>query len=70
MGHLEPRLRKGAMKPFLTAEEMFDQLERTYGDSNRKQTAINDFRALRQGSKDFNTFWAEFQHLAAELDHN
>ena len=70
MGHLEPRLRKGAMKPFLTAEEMFDQLERTYGDPNRKQTAMNDFRYLRQGSKDFNTFWAEFQRLAAELDHN
>ena len=70
MGHLEPRLQKGAMKPFLTAEEMFDQLERTYGDPNRKQTAMNDFRSLRQGSKDFNTFWAEFQRLAAELDHN
>ena len=70
MGHLEPRLRKNAIKPFLTAEEMFDHLERIYGDPNRKQTAMNLFRSLRQGQKDFNTFWAEFQRLAAELDHN
>ena len=70
MGHLEPRLRKGAIRPFTTAEEMFDQLERIYGDPNRKRTAMNNFRSLKQGSKDFNTFWAEFQRLAAELDHN
>ena len=70
MGHLEPRLRKGAIRSFVTAEEIFDQLERTYGDPNRKQNAMNSFRALKQGSKDFNTFWAEFQRLAAELEHN
>ena len=70
MRHLEPRLRKGAIRPFTTAEEMFDQLERIYGDPNRKRTAMNNFRTLKQGSKDFNTFWAEFQRLAAELDHN
>ena len=49
---------------------MLAYLERVFGDSNRRENAENEFRALRQGGKDFNTFWAEFQRLAIELDRN
>ena len=28
------------------------------------------FRALRIGSKDFNSFWSEFQRLSSELDYS
>lgn len=49
---------------------MLDYLEAVYGDPNRKRNSRNKYRTLRQGDKDFNTFWAEFQRLAADLDHN
>ena len=28
------------------------------------------YRNLKQGDKEFTTFWAKFQRLAAELDHS
>ena len=68
--HLEPRARKNATKPWKDSEEMLTYLEREFGDSNRLENAENEYQTLRQGSKDFNTFWAEFQQLAIELDRN
>ena len=70
MRHMEARLRKGAAKPFETAEEMLELLERIYGDPNRKHTAMKALRALHMGSKDFNSFWSEFQRLSSELDYS
>lgn len=68
--HVEPRSGKNATKPWKDLEEMLACLERVFGDSNRRENAETEFRALRQGGKDFNTFWAEFQRLAIELDRN
>ena len=66
--HLAPRLRYTAANKFQTAEEMLEALERVFGDPHRRQTAMASFRKLYQGTKDFNTFWSEFQRLAAELE--
>lgn len=66
--HLAPRLRLHAAKPFETAEEMLELLETVFGDPHRRNTAMMEFRKLYQRSQDFNTFWAEFQRLVAELD--
>ena len=67
--HLAARLRIGTRKPFATVEEMFEVLQKAYGDVNWTHTAMNKFRDLKM-MKDFNSFWAEFQILASELDHN
>ena len=67
--HLVARSRIGARKPFATVEEMFEVLQKAYGDVNQKHTAMNKFRDLKM-TKDFNNFWMEFQVLASELDHN
>ena len=67
--HLAARSRIGARKPFAMAEEMFKVLQKAYGDVNRKHTAMNKFRDLKM-TKDFNSFWAKFQVLTSELDHN
>lgn len=66
--HLQPRLRSSSTNPFLSATDMYDVLEKVFGDPNRKQTARNEFRLLRQTKKDFNTFWADFQRLAADAE--
>ena len=66
--HLAPRLRPTAANKFSTAEEMLEALDRVFGDPHRRQTAMNSFRKLYQKDKDFNTFWSEFQRLAAELE--
>lgn len=68
--HLAPRLRSDAINKFTTADEMFETLDRVYGDPDRAQTAQNDFRKLYQGTKDFNSFWADFQRLSSELDYS
>ena len=68
--HLEPRAQKNAIKPWKDSEEMFTYLERVFGDLNRLKNAENEYQTLRQGNKDFNAFWAEFQRLAIELDRN
>ena len=67
--HLAARLKISARKPFATAEKMFEILQKAYGDVNWQHTAMNKFRDLKM-IKDFNSFWAEFQVLASELDDN
>ena len=67
--YLAARSRIDARKLFATAKKMFEVLQKAYGDVNRKHTAINKFQDLKM-TKDFNSFWAEFQVLASELDHN
>ena len=67
--HLTARSRIGARKSFATAEEMFEVLQKAYSDVNQTHTAMNKFWDLKM-MKDFNSFWAKFQVLASELDHN
>ena len=67
--HLTARSRIGAQKLFATAEEMFKVLQKAYRDINWKHTAMNKFQDLKM-TKDLNNFWAKFQILASELDHN
>ena len=67
--HLAARSRIGTRKPFATVEEMFKVLQKAYGDVNQKHTAMNKFQDLKM-TKDFNSFWAKFQVLVSELDHN
>ena len=54
--HLAPRLRSGSVNPFKLAEEMLEVLERIFADPNRRITALQEFRKLYQGNKDFNSF--------------
>lgn len=69
MGHLAPWRRKDTPRLFATEEEMLNLLERLYSNPNCQHNAINKFRALRMKDTDLNTFWAEFQPLAADFDH-
>jgi len=66
--NIQPRLRRDAARPFRTAEEVLDVLERTFGDPFRKRTARNEFRNLKQGNRDFHSFWSDFQRLTADLE--
>ena len=67
--HLAAKSRIGARKLFATTEEMFEVLQKAYGNINRQHKAMNKFRDLKM-TKNFNSFWAEFQVLASELNHN
>ena len=67
--YLAARLRIDARKPFATAKEMFEVLQKAYGNVNQTHTAMNKFQDLKM-TKDFNNFWAKFQVLASKLDHN
>lgn len=67
--HLEARLDLKSKKPFTNAKQMFEVLRKASGDVNKKRTAMNKFRDLRM-TKDFSSFWAEFQVLSSQLDHS
>lgn len=68
LAHVKSRLGSDTTRPFATADEMFAVVEAGFGDLNRQPNARAAYRALRQGTKDFSVFWAEFQLLASELD--
>ena len=68
--YLVPRLRTGSTNPFKSTDKMLETLEQVYRDPNCCTTALQEFRKLYQGNKDFNSFWAEFQYLAAEIDYS
>ena len=68
--HMEPRARKNASKPWKDSNKMLAHLERVFGDSNRLENAENEYQNLRQGNRDFNSFWADFQQLALEINRN
>ena len=67
--HLAIRSRIDAQKPFAIAEEIFKILQKTYGNINWAHTAMNKFRDLKI-TKNFNSFWTEFQVLVSKLDYN
>lgn len=47
-------------------EAILELLDRAFGDPNRVNNAQNELFRLRQGNKEFSTFFAEFQRLALE----
>ena len=68
--HLDPRMREDSPCPFRSSGEMLEALREIFDDPNRKLTAINEFRALRMGDKDFHSFWGEFQRIAFNLTYD
>jgi hypothetical protein len=53
-----------------TFEAFVTSLDEAYGDPDRVNTAERTLAKLRQGNWDFVTYYAEFQHLIADLDWN
>jgi hypothetical protein len=68
--YLAPRLRTSTTNPYKTSDEMLETLEKVYRDPDHRTTALQEFWKLYQGNRDFNSFWTEFQHLAAEVDYS
>lgn len=66
--HLAARFRPDSTAAFTSTAEIFEALERIYGDPDRRRTATEAFRKLYQGSKTFNDFWADFQRYTSEMD--
>ena len=64
----KPRLRPRAANSFWTSDEMFEVLTAAFGNANQKQEDRAAYRSLNQGTRDFSSFWAEFQRLAQDLD--
>lgn len=60
MGHLALHLYCNAVICFTIAQQMLQCLKAVYGDPNWKRNSWNKYQNLRQGNKDFNTFWTEF----------
>ena len=68
LAQLKPRLRSNATRLFATASEMFEVLTAAFGNANQKQEDRAAYQTLIQGTRDFSSFWAEFQRLTQDLD--
>jgi hypothetical protein len=53
-----------------SVDQLIAFLQTTYGDPNRKLTALSKLDALRQDRKNFTTHFAEFRRLAADTGLN
>jgi hypothetical protein len=53
-----------------TFKDFASTLEEAYGDPDRVSTAEWGLTKLRQGNRDFVMYYAEFQHLVADVDWN
>ncbi len=70
MKHLASQFKKNSIKLFLTAEEIFDDLNRMFDDFNKKVNVLKTYRRLKQieTNKEFHTFFAEFQRLSSDSE--
>jgi hypothetical protein len=68
--HLSSRFKKDSVKPFLSAEEIFEELNLIFGDPNKRVNSMKAFRRLKQLGpfKEFSAFWSEFQRLASDAE--
>jgi hypothetical protein len=68
MKHLSSRFKKDSIKSFLIAEEIFDDLNRIFEDSNKRVNVLKIYKRLKQikANKKFHTFWAKFQRLVSD----
>ena len=67
---IKARLLPSAARPFQSAEEVLQVLEKSMAKSAtaKKQEARAEFKTLYQDKKNFPEFWAEFLRLATELE--
>ncbi len=68
MKHLASRFKKDSIKSFLIAEEIFDDLNRMFDDSNKRVNILKTYKRLKQikTNKEFYTFFAKFQRLTSD----
>ncbi len=70
MKHLTSRFKKDFIKSFLIVEEIFDDLNRVFNDSNKRMTVLKTYKRLKriEANKKFYTFWLEFQRLTSDSE--
>jgi hypothetical protein len=70
MKHLSARFKKDFIKSFVIVEDVFDDLNKVFDDSNKRVNALKTYRPLKQVevSKKFYTFWVEFQRLTSDSE--
>jgi zinc knuckle protein len=65
--YLTPRMRANAVDLFTTAQQMFDHLEKIYGNPNRAMKAAEDFHDLMmKPGQPFHEFLSRFMYLHIE----
>jgi hypothetical protein len=66
--HLFSRFKKNSIKSFLNAEEIFEELNLIFNDSNKRVNFMKTFKRLKQIDqfKKFFVFWFKFQRLTSD----
>ena len=70
LGQVSARLGKDSTRPFTSAKEILKVLTAGFGNANEVEEARAAYRSLCQSTRDFSSFWAEFQRLSQLLDHS
>ena len=66
--HLYARRRKDSVNPYVTVDQVLEDLTRNFDDPDRRKNAVRDYNKLMQGTKTFHDFFSEFMRLASYLD--
>jgi hypothetical protein len=66
---IEPSINQGR-SIYTTWEEFKIAITRAFGEANSKEVARRKFKAAREGNRSAAAYWADFQHITADLDYN
>ena len=67
--HLEPCFRLNSITLFTTIDNLFNHLEDIFGNSHRKEYAMDKFRELKMGASLFSDFYSKFTQLVSDLEY-
>ena len=64
------RRQRGSLNPYLTANELLDELSDLYEDPDKENNYRREYSNLYQGLSKFSEFYAVFQRLSSYLGYN
>jgi hypothetical protein len=70
MKHLTSKFKKDFIKSFLIVENVFDDLNKVFDDSNKRVNVLKTYKRLKKikTNKKFHIFWTEFQRLTSNSE--
>lgn len=62
-----PRLRKESLNRIRRPEQIFEVLDESFADPDRRKTARREFHSLYQNRNSFAAFWSDFRRISVDL---
>ena len=67
--HMYARRKPKSHNPYITADEVLDDLKEIYEDPDKENSYRRQYNALKQGPRKFSEFFSEFRRLSSLLEY-